>query len=519
MLKVMIVDNETVIRKGLAHIIQWESLGCIVTAQAEDGVDALEQISRSQPDIVISDIRMPGMDGLDLAQEIFKHYPWIKVIILTGFPDFEYAKRAISYQVVDFVLKPVSLENLTEAIEKAKKQVLSAATGLQLKKELASKNEQNLELQREMFLRDLLRNSDISHLFLTNRLVSLKLNLTSYYVLRLDVAPLEEGDLSQHYLEQMKRILTDCISDYKIYFIPTDLFVCYGILIAPSAYPVADKCFETFHILSSFPQFLLYIGISLHQNNPLDLEKAAEQANQAVQFAKHSPELPVVCINQVPPVPQTVMETIYHDLKALKTAVDYQNLEKAREILKRLFTGFYENRLPLDTVRSICVYIHQFCIGMVFQSDGETSMEGSHLSALKQLVASNSVASTEETMMVFMEHLLRHAVPSDDAARIIHSVKSHIALHYGDDISLESLASMVHLSPNYLSRLFKKETGENLSIYIQDLRIEEAKTLLCTTSLKTYEVAERVGIPDPVYFSRIFKKKTGEKPKDYRGKT
>lgn len=120
MLKVMIVDNESAIRKGLVHCIHWGDLGCEIAAQADDGMMALEQIPVIQPNIVISDIRMPGMDGLELAEIIARDHPGIKVIILTGYPDFAYAQRAIQYHVVDFVLKPMTVENLTNAIEKAR---------------------------------------------------------------------------------------------------------------------------------------------------------------------------------------------------------------------------------------------------------------------------------------------------------------------------------------------------------------------------------------------------------------
>ncbi|MCL2864096.1 MAG: AraC family transcriptional regulator [Lachnospiraceae bacterium] len=103
----------------------------------------------------------------------------------------------------------------------------------------------------------------------------------------------------------------------------------------------------------------------------------------------------------------------------------------------------------------------------------------------------------------------------DEHVQIVAKIKHHIDKHYMNDLPLEKLAELVHLSPSYLSRLFKRIRGENLSSYIQKVRIEEAKKLLEYTSLKVFEVGEKVGIPDPVYFSRIFKKITGVKPKDY----
>ena len=126
MINVMIVDNESAIRKGMLHFIQWTSLGCEIAAQAGDGQAALDLIPAVKPDLIISDIRMPGMDGLELASRIYQEYPDIKVIILTGYPDFKYAQRAIQSHVVDFVLKPVSVENLTRAVEKAKAEIVAS---------------------------------------------------------------------------------------------------------------------------------------------------------------------------------------------------------------------------------------------------------------------------------------------------------------------------------------------------------------------------------------------------------
>mgnify|MGYP000047083594 len=102
------------------------------------------------------------------------------------------------------------------------------------------------------------------------------------------------------------------------------------------------------------------------------------------------------------------------------------------------------------------------------------------------------------------------------ADHIVSSVQAYISAHYGEQLSLDQLAQQFYLSSSYLSRLFKRETGTTLTTYLQNVRIEAAKNLLRTTALKSYEVAERVGINDPVYFSRIFKKITGLKPKDYR---
>ena len=119
----MLVDNEPIIPRGLMQLIDWRGHGCRVMAVARDGADAVRQIQEFPPDIVITDIRMPEMDGLQLCAWVREHAPGIQLILLTGFPDFEYAQQAIQYQVVDFVLKPTTEEALAAAVDKACRQL------------------------------------------------------------------------------------------------------------------------------------------------------------------------------------------------------------------------------------------------------------------------------------------------------------------------------------------------------------------------------------------------------------
>lgn len=525
MLKIMIVDNETAIRKGLVHCIRWETLGCVVAAQAVDGIDALEQLSAIQPDIIISDIRMPGMDGLELARQVSERYPHIKLIILTGFPDFEYAQRAIEYRVVDFVLKPTSVESLTQAIEKAKARIEEEQSSKELAQRLANKSEQNLMLERGMLLHDLMHRVELSHLYVLNRMAQLSMDLSSYHVLRLEIAPLfadetREADMLPC-LQQAKEVLQDSLDGFCVYFAPYGDQACYAVVCTPDTAALAARCAETVDILGSLPRFSLYIGISSHFTDPLLMADAVQQADQAMQFARYSAAQPVASYQQLPEIPPQAMQRVFEGLRLMKSAVENQNLAASQEILRRLFAFMRETGLPVENIRTICLYVYQFCLSLLFLPSDQLHLSaGSEVSALKQLIDGNSADQLERIMQDYVRQMIEQSGGTDgDADVVVRTVQSYIAQHCAEDLSLEQLAGMVYLSPSYLSRLFKRETGENLSSYIQNVRIEQAKLLLRTTSLKTYEVAERVGISDPVYFSRIFKKITGVKPKDYRRET
>lgn len=519
MLKIMLVDNEAAIRKGLAHGIHWETLGCTVAAQAVDGVDALAQIPQVQPDIVISDIRMPGMDGLALAEELHRFWPGIKTIILTGFPNFSYAQKAIACQVVDLVLKPTSVEQLTAAVERAKALIQQERSRQELQSELANRSEENLSLQRHMFLRDLIRRGRLSTLYVLSRMSQLQLNLNSYYVLSVVVAPQEKASEANclPFLHDAQTVLRDCIQGHEVHFVSLGDRTCFAVVPAPELQNLEEWCQETISIVESILRYQLSIGISRRCTDPLRMAEAAEEARQAQQFADYAqPEQPVMRYANLPAVTQESMKEVIRFLRLLKSAVEHQNSDAAQKSLQALFEYIRLKKLPLDEVRNICASIYNFCSAQMFLSGSEDDLGGGRLSTMKNLMESGSIQSLEETLRLVVGKLQQRHGDMERPDALAKNVQDYICQHYTEDLSLEALASIVHLSPSYLSKLFKKEVGENISTYVQNIRIGQAKLLLHTTGLKTYEVAEQVGIPDPVYFSRIFKKVTGVKPKDFR---
>ena len=341
MLKVMIVDNESAIRKGLVHCIHWGDLGCEIAAQADDGMMALEQIPVIQPNIVISDIRMPGMDGLELAEIIARDHPGIKVIILTGYPDFAYAQRAIQYHVVDFVLKPMTVENLTNAIEKAKAAIAEDRSSQDLQEKLSTTSARNIELQQSMLLHDLIHRVACSQLYVLNRLAQLKMDLRSYFVLKLHITSLSEEALTEEeyneYLNQSQEILSDCLSSYQHYYIARGTQDCFVVICAAGEAPITALCREAVNIVGSLAHFLLFIGISNCNDNPICLADAADEAAQAVRFTVFTPDHPVTHFAELSSFPQQLTDEIFEMLSALKSAMELRNPADTEQLLDCIF--------------------------------------------------------------------------------------------------------------------------------------------------------------------------------------
>ncbi|MBQ8143887.1 MAG: helix-turn-helix domain-containing protein, partial [Butyricicoccus sp.] len=358
--------------------------------------------------------------------------------------------------------------------------------------------------------------TDCSQLYVVNRLAQLNMDLSSFFVLRLHISPLEDDALSEaelsDALEQSQEILTDCLSAYSQYYIARGTQDCYCVVCAAPEEPIAALCKEAVDIVCSLPRFTLSIGISNHRNDPTILADASDEASQAMQFTNFVPDQPVVQFDELHSFPTQSMDAIYDRLRELKSMIDSRSSSEVMRLLDELFLFLRTNKLPPDTVRSTCVYVHQFSMDLQFPQSAEGG-----INVLKRILETTSISEMEEHTRKFAEQMLDLSQSnSDNVDTLIRSVKSYIDTHYSEALSLERLAQQFYLSPSYLSRIFKRETSINLSTHLQNVRIEAAKMLLRTTDLRSYEVAERVGISDPVYFSRIFKKLTGFKPKDYR---
>lgn len=519
MLNVLLVDNEAVICKGLTHCIDWAAYGCAVMATASDGLEALEKMRACPADIVVSDIRMPGMDGLSLAEELASIYPETRVIILTGFPDFEYAQRAIRYHVVDFVLKPTSAEKLQDAVRKAVGAIEKERGHRALVEGMQSKDAENVRLRQEMLLSDLIFGAPPSLIYAMQQGRELSLNLTSFYLVCFAVYPEDEQgvqdyDYSRHIAEAQK-LIAEAFSAHAVCFVSRGGRAGYAFVGTKGEATLAGCCYEVVRIAAALTDFTISFGISSHYNDPTRMRNAAAEADSAQQFAASNRDVGVMAFHDLPRLTTEDAQWVSRHLKLLSAAMENGSLSQTEE-LYAAFCHFLSG-VSYTEARRVYMVIYNLCASLLYDYDLDADELHTHMLALERSLSEDTGEAVTAALGVFLhEAVASISRGTEGMDSIILNVKAYIGQNFQHDLPLETLANVVHLSPSYLSKLFKKETGENISNYIQSVRIERAKLLLRTTDKKTYEVAEEVGIYDPVYFSRIFKKVTGVKPKDYK---
>lgn len=457
MYNVLLVDNEPAILSALSHAIDWAAHDCHILNIARDGREAMLQFAQEAPDIVISDIRMPEVDGLELARWISENHPACKVIILTGFPDFSYAQQAINYRVVDFVLKPTSEDSLLAALDKAKQRLAED--------QVRKTDKQADVLACELFLHQLIFDPVQSLLYTMERTNALGLDLSSCYVLRFGLDDIHTEADRIAFQNEVREMWRQAMGEYTVYFIPRGERFCYIILCAPVGFDPTEACHQVVQTVLS----------DLHASR------------------------------------------ITEELRTIQSALENRNRGAVISGLDRLFAYLRREAIPFPSVRRIAVILYECGQGLLISYNLEILLTDASLASERALLDSGAIDDIEQLLRGYLTAVLdRICMNATDLDDLVFRVKQYIDQNYAGELSLEGLADYVHLSASYLSKLFKREVGQNISGYIQQVRIERAKVLLRTTAMKTYEIAEAVGIPDPVYFSKLFKKATGQKPKDFR---
>ena len=527
---VMIVDDEPIIRKGISNFIQWDSIDCQVICEAANGLEALELLEHHTPDIIISDIKMPGMDGIDLSKYIYEHHPNTKVILLTGYSDFEYAQSAIRYKVVDFVLKPSSNDKIIQAIESAKKIISDEREKSEIIESMEEKLNQNLSTLQEKFLYDYIKGLHQDQQVIASKKDNLYINLDHYHILSFQFSTSDYNDLidvkehKQNILKEIKDFVAIIFKEFVHYNITMN-YHCISSIINidkecenDSTKLLLDKSKKLLDFFSNFMNLSISLGISnLHQGME-ELSLAYQEADASSSLRFYEEDTIFTYSDCKPRVSRSDKAFEHHYIDKIIDSIKSQNKEDALSVMEELVQGLTSARQPIEYIKNVGIMIASLCFKLsinyyvnlseVVESSSKTYthiLNSSSMSELK-LILDKVITSTTERLSYL----------NSQDNYIIKKVLCHIKDNYNHHLKLNDLAELAHVNSSYLSRLIKQETGSTLTEIITTMRMEKAKELLTMGHMKTYEIAIQVGIEDPAYFSQVFKKHTGLSPSEYK---
>ncbi len=528
MLKVFLVEDEFVMREGIKNNIDWNAHGYEFCGEAADGEVAFPMIQKLKPDIVITDIRMPFMDGLELSKLIKKEMPWIEIIILTGFEEFAYAKEAIKIGVAQYLSKPISGDELIQELNLLSDKITEKKRDREIQEQYNREMEENNQKNRKDFFQDLVSGEqtpanlhemaeqleiDISAMWYNIVLFQLKLGRNSeeifsnrmvsaeeeirrwgekYQLLIFDrglegMAVLFKGDseeeiqqLQNEYMEQLEKIL----ANYK------DIKYFGGIGRPVKRLRELPESFESARI--AFAHRYL-------------LSESTIISSEAIQ--ENEEEFDIENVN-----PKQVDRT--RILEFLKLG----DKEETRYFVDEFFKEIGKNAIQSNIFRQYIVMDAYFCVKEFVENLELSSEQITPPDFSSGELKDEEGARGYVTSVIYTAVTLREQTANDRYRGVVSEVMHYIEENYGDeDLSLNQVAAHVNFSPNHLSTIFSQQTDQTFIKYLTDYRMSKAKELLRCTGDKSSVISMKVGYKDPHYFSYLFKKTQGMTPTQYRG--
>lgn len=528
MLGVLIVDDELLMRIGLKSIIQWEEEGFTILGEAANGREALELAGTHRPDLIITDIKMPVMDGLELIREARRLDLGGQFVILSCLEEFQYAQEALRLGAADYLIKSdMKPSQLQQVLDRVRKRAVRLPGGRSGEIPPGSYRE-SIGYLKETLFKELISGFKAAGDVLANR-ESLRIRLADEPMVLMKLRINHFEQLRRKYVEQDEKLLRYSVANILEEILPRkrakEIIVMnsaeYVLLLdlGPEGRIVRGEieraAAKIQTAMKDFLKLTLSIGVSgpasgfdglkrAYQEADMTLDALFFESGSGLSFYDHtrSRENREDCLF----IDRSAMRKFRQDTES--------GSEGALAFLNSLKDTMLLEGCSKQTARS--VYIRMLTVILsCFPSLPEPNEAG--LTVYESILHEESLEGLHRTVTGYLEQCRAQMSEHESSRSYAEQASELIMLLYAEDISLQSVADRINVNASYLSRVFKQETGENFVSFLTRLRMEKAKHMLKDKNVKVYEVAERVGYPNTAYFSKLFKKLSGMSPEEYRG--
>ncbi len=539
MFSAMIVDDEKRTIDGILCSINWNEYEISDIRWAQNGKQALSRIDEKSVDLVITDINMPRMNGIELAQHLWEKSPNTKVVFVTGYSDIDYIRSAFKYEAVDYIMKPINVNELRAAVQRSIESIKQDNQKTNYLNDIEQKLTISLPLMRDRFFKRLLfgSNSDISRISHDIDQLDLKLPLDGNYVVLVllvnNFKYQDDWNNPMLFSTALINITEELISkDSKGYCFENneDEFICILPLTNEeinnnNALQPEDRlqlaCNEINTHLENVLGVALSIGVGNKVAGVVGLRDSFNKAKQALTRRFFCSKSQIMFDQNSCVI--TNHSYVNLDFNRYQRIYDLTMKEDSLQVLNIIGDLF----VSISTVANIhknqvVVVCHQIASAinsaLLDSANIKEEDEDNMLKIFDTIQNCPTVSKMEEELLAYARFYVGKNIEKEptDQDEIVTSVKVYIEKNYTSPISLQELASEVFICQSYLCLLFKQKTGTTLTNYITQLRVDKAKKMLRNTDKKLIDICFDVGFNDSKYFSRIFKKSTGYTPSDYR---
>ncbi|MCL6602459.1 MAG: response regulator [Paenibacillus sp.] len=544
MIELLLVDDESYVTESLARTIPWDEIGVIKVHQAASAAEALQIIEQHDIDIVVSDISMPGMSGLQLIEAVNEKWPHIRSILLTGYSDFHYAKKAIQLQAFDYILKPVSDEEFIKSVSGAIEALKDEWDAHDKYHQLLYKRKADYSVLHANLMHDLLLGRVMSE-----RTLSAKLK---EYEISFDMdasAALLLIQLGKHYMTMDHHTIS--LMEYAIGNIAEELFkehfhvwFCKAphdcLILLVEMRPEVARELEMLDSYTLERQNLLKAAINKFRMNvsnylkgdislivsewftfPEGMTAAYRGGLSSMYLTVQNETGSVIFLEDRHPqegVNIKSLETLYRP-PTLIHLLESKQWDTARQKIEDVFSDMENARCSREQLYEVFLSITNAFMYIAHKGGQFISQIDQY--ALDPLLTQSILSSLNKLRDWALEMLgkLQEELSESDQytkSYIIKQVHELVGNPLGHELSVKTIADHVYLHPVYLSKIYKAETGEGLGDYIIRMRMERALYLLKNTNKKIYEITTELGYQNPQYFSKMFKKHYGMTPNEFR---
>ncbi|MCI7814097.1 MAG: response regulator [Lachnospiraceae bacterium] len=521
---ILLVDDEADVLQAMKRKIDWEALGFRMAGTAENGQEALELAEQMHIDVVLTDIKMPFMDGLTLCKKLKENYRNIKVVIYSGFDDFEFAREAIHLEAEEYLLKPISAKDLENVFRKIKESLDKEFAERRNVDKLREYYQKSLPSMQEQLFVSILEGRvtvEKAAALLTAYEMNLEANCYSATILKADV---KDSSMVQLINLSLKDLVEDYLKEQMRFYSCVYLDRIVVLFMMDSAAEMADVLYHLEQIIKMGSRMLdVNITASAGQtcDELLNIASSYQEAQNAMEYrAILGGSNQVIYINDIEPSPEDSVPFQEFDYQDILRAVKLGEREETERAIRKFVDNLRDKAVTPNQYQIACMeLLTEFTkIGRAYKLSTR-EIFGSDTIPWQEVYQFSSLEELEQWLREVCTNLrrtLRHE-RSDSTTKLTEKAKEYIEAHYKEsDLSAETLCRYLNVSTAYFSTIFKREVGRGFSAYLTKVRLEHAIELLMTTEDKTYVIAEAVGYTEPNYFSYVFKKEYGISPSKYR---
>ncbi|MDF2987830.1 MAG: hypothetical protein K0R50_3340 [Eubacterium sp.] len=539
MITVLLADDDFLVRETLFEIVPWRELGMEVIGQAENGKQALNMCIELKPDILFTDIKMPFLNGLEVAISLQELDIKTKIVLISGIQDFTYAKTALSINAAGYILKPIQIKEIIEVLKKIRNSIDMEQNREEVYYRLKLQLEENMYLMKDRFLNNLVLGIINDQNLIAEKLEFFQLPLNVNENLLIAVAEIDDynkrvKDKAESYKQflnfSVKNIIEEALVNHQagvsVYTNDNQFVIIFNrkFLSEEKLALIFDEIQE---LLLDFNNITLSIGVGNAVSSMDALGDSYNNALNALNYKFYTGKNSIIHIGDISNtriLSQMSDFNVYTNLnlmqKEILSQIKLGDTEKLLDTVEKYFSFLTEVKLFTEEyIRGVCIELIINVYQETFKTETEVQDIFPHyLNSVQTVLKSETVFEMKQTVNQMLEHVCRYYKSKYYLKHgiLVSQIKVLAEKRYMENITLSDIANEVYMSPNYICSVFKKETGITINEYLIKVKMDAAKNMLKDTKMKILEIAEKLGYENPHYFSYSFKKYTGQTPQQYR---